>query len=145
MPLPIVENHEHADPYSRYNTHRARVVAEIAERLIELAEVESIARVALLLNSLSCISMRSMDALRWSLIILSGDQTIISKTYQEIANSRSDTGVSRQAIHQELTRVRDALEKFSPAVGAAFNEIELSRKRKVMNKGISLCDGSDAG
>lgn len=129
------ENREHIDPFSRENTERGRVVAEIAERMLELRDLHGEKGLCVLLITLGRIAGRGGNELDWTLRVLSGDLETISKTYGQLGEERG--GVSRQAIHQELKRVRASLETISPSVARAFGEIQC--QRKIIHENKSPC------
>jgi hypothetical protein len=118
----------------------AKIQAEIFERLVEIDAIK-LDRGADLCRRLAALYDLSPFAYRMVLRVGSGDISSIVSSYEDM---RAQRGVTKQAVHYELTAEIDKIRYLFPEVAAALHQYRdnATRHHRVQGDGESARDVS---
>lgn len=115
--VPLSEARGYVQPEQTQASEEARLYAEIAERLIELVNSTSIARVNKWLCVLAQLQQRDHEAELWFLRFQTGDAAWLTLPYSVIG---AQTNRSKQAVEQSLQRALPHIAEVRPELASAI-------------------------
>lgn len=102
-----------------HQDNEAQIVAEIAARLLEWAELTSKTRVSLWLDTLHALRHADPAAVWLYIAWQTGDTSKIAASFDEQGNARA---LPRQAVQQATAKAFEAIAKVKPELAFAMRE-----------------------
>ncbi len=105
------------DPKTLERAEESAIAGEIARHLLEFAETTSRTRCTTLIQKLGTLAAIDPPALFFTLRLLSGDLSEITRSYSELGK---ETGRKKQAVQQELERSLAKIRLYFPELEQAL-------------------------